>query len=64
MSESIHLDTSREQRGFVRSPFYGLVSLDFLMQREDHPCPYLPGNTPGEEVFRAVEFHPSFATIS
>lgn len=58
MSETIHLDTSREQRGFIRSPVYGQVPLDFLAQGENHPCPYLAGNTAREEVFRAVEFPP------
>ncbi len=42
----------------VSSPLYGLVSLDFLVRGENHPCPYSPENTAREEVFKAVEFPP------
>lgn len=58
MSETAHHAQSRGQTGLVSSPFYGLVSLDFLVRGEEHPCPYLPENTAREEVFGAVDFPP------
>jgi arginine-tRNA-protein transferase len=58
MTETAHHTPCRAQTGFVSSPFYGLVPLDFLVRGEDHPCPYLPENTAREEVFRAVDFPP------
>ncbi len=58
MSEDAHLAPSHEQRESVRSPLYGLVPLDFLVRGEDHPCPYVPGNTARVELFKAAEFPP------
>jgi hypothetical protein len=58
MSETAHHAPDRGQTGLVSSPFYGLVSLDFLVRGEDHPCPYLHENTAREELFRAVDFPP------
>jgi arginyl-tRNA--protein-N-Asp/Glu arginylyltransferase len=56
--ETVHQAPIPEQTGLVHSPLYGLVPLDFLVQGEDHPCPYLPENTAREEVFGAMEFPP------
>ncbi|MGO9565964.1 MAG: arginyltransferase [Desulfomonilaceae bacterium] len=58
MSESAQHAPSPDKTGLVRSPFYGLVPLDFLVPGEIHPCPYLPENTAREEVFKAAEFPP------
>lgn len=58
MSKPAHHAPPYEQRELVYSPLYGLVSLDFLVRGENHPCPYVPGNTALEEVFKAVEFPP------
>ncbi len=58
MNESAQHTRIEEHAGSVRSPLYGLVPLDFLVQGDDHSCPYLPGYIATEEVFKASEFPP------
>jgi leucyl-tRNA---protein transferase len=58
MIETGHHTSIHDRAGLVHSPFYGAVPLDFLVQGEDHPCPYLPGYIATEEVFKASEFPP------
>ena len=37
------------------SPFFGIVSLDFLVTGEEHQCPYLPSRQAREELFMAED---------
>ncbi|MDQ7784380.1 MAG: arginyltransferase [Desulfomonilaceae bacterium] len=48
----------RRRSSVIRSPLYGLISLDFLVMGDPHECPYLPGRIAREEAFRASDFPP------
>jgi leucyl-tRNA---protein transferase len=56
MIETAHPTSIHDRTDLVHSQLYGPVPLDFLVRGEDHPCPYLPGNSAREEVFGAAEF--------
>jgi leucyl-tRNA---protein transferase len=55
-------DKKRALRGrrsrTIESPVFGSVPLDFLLEGEPHPCPYLPGRSAREEAFHARDFPP------
>jgi len=42
----------------VRSRLFGKIPLDFLVEGDVHPCPYIPGRKALEEAFWADDFPP------
>jgi len=42
----------------LQSPIFGRVSVDFLVNGDVHPCPYLPDRNAQEEIFFATRFPP------
>jgi leucyl-tRNA---protein transferase len=59
MNDAIgHSPQGKQGNAVLVSPLFGVLSLDFLVKSDPHPCPYLPGREAQEEIFRSADLHP------